>query len=164
MSSTPEIKQVETHQFGPYKIRTSEVFLSTPLSLAMVNLKPVVPGHVLIIPRRVALRFQDLSHEEVADIWTLAQRVGSVIEPHFGAVSLTFAIQDGAAAGQTVPHVHIHCLPRKMGDFENNDEVYDKIDEHAEQMKERLDLDKERVVRTPDEMAAEAAELRVLFT
>eukprot|EP00854_Cymbomonas_tetramitiformis_P014219 gene14219-16818_t len=51
-----------------------------------------------------------------------------------------------------------------MGDFENNDEVYDKIDEHAEQMKERLDLDKERVVRTPDEMAAEAAELRVLFT
>ena len=38
-----------------------------------------------------------------------------------------------------------------------------QIDEHAELMKEKLDLDKERVVRTPDEMAAEAAELRALF-
>eukprot|EP00976_Prorocentrum_cordatum_P070289 1179868-Prorocentrum_minimum.AAC.4 len=57
----------------------------------------------------------------------LAQRVGSKLEPHFDAASLTFAIQDGAAAGQTVPHVHIHILPRKFGDFEKNDEVYDKF-------------------------------------
>ena len=46
---------------------------------------------------------------------TLAQRVGSKLEPHLGASSLTMAIQDGAAAGQTVPHVHIHLLPRKVG-------------------------------------------------
>ena len=36
--------------------------------------------------------------------------------------------QDGPAAGQTVPHVHIHVLPRKPGDFEKNDEVYDELD------------------------------------
>lgn len=35
--------------------------------------------------------------------------------------------QDGAQAGQTVPHVHVHILPRKLGDFENNDEVYDVV-------------------------------------
>jgi diadenosine tetraphosphate (Ap4A) HIT family hydrolase len=39
------------------------------------------------------------------------------------ASSLTLAIQDGPAAGQTVPHVHIHVLPRRGGDFEKNDEV-----------------------------------------
>lgn len=37
-------------------------------------------------------------------------------------------LQDGPEAGQTVPHVHIHVLPRKAGDFKKNDEVYDEID------------------------------------
>ena len=54
----------------------------------------------------------ELAPEEVADLWCLAQRVGAAIEPHFGAASLTLAIQDGPLAGQTVPHVHIHILPR----------------------------------------------------
>lgn len=36
--------------------------------------------------------------------------------------------QDGEAAGQSVPHVHIHCLPRKPGDFPRNDDVYEALD------------------------------------
>lgn len=35
--------------------------------------------------------------------------------------------QDGPQAGQTVAHVHIHILPRKAGDFENNDDIYDAV-------------------------------------
>lgn len=54
---------------------------------------------------------------------SLAQKVGSVVEKHFHATSLTLAIQDGPQAGQTVPHVHVHILPRKAGDFAQNDEV-----------------------------------------
>jgi predicted metal-dependent phosphotriesterase family hydrolase len=42
--------------------------------------------------------------------------------------------QDGASAGQTVPHVHVHVLPRKAGDFKENDEIYDAIDEAAKDM------------------------------
>ena len=47
-------------------------------------------------------------------------------------VSPQLAIQDGAAAGQTVPHVHVHVLPRRPGDFEPNDEVYDAMDKGEE--------------------------------
>jgi hypothetical protein len=39
------------------------------------------------------------------------------------------SVQDGPAAGQTVPHVHIHCLPRYFEDIPNNDEIYDLIDD-----------------------------------
>lgn len=85
-------------------------------------------GHVLISPVRVVRRFADLSPDEVADLWGLAQLVGKTLEPHYGAQSLTLAIQDGPDAGQTVPHVHIHVLPRKPGDFKKNDEVYDELD------------------------------------
>eukprot|EP00877_Chromochloris_zofingiensis_P009347 jgi/Chrzof1/4666/Cz14g22030.t1 len=75
-------------------------------------------------------------------------------------------MQDGPAAGQTVPHVHIHCLPRKPGDFKKNDDVYDALDDsaaHLPRLSQKLDLDQERVVRRPEQMAAEAQELRQLF-
>lgn len=157
--------QFQDYKFGPWDIHASEVFVTSPLSFAFVNLKPVVPGHVLVSPKRVLPRFADLTPEEVADLWRLAQRVGSAIQPHFGAHALTLAIQDGPEAGQTVPHVHVHVLPRRPGDFQRNDEVYDAVDAAAKHLPrgEPLDLDKERKVRTPEEMAAEAAQLRALF-
>ncbi|CAL5227730.1 g10745 [Coccomyxa viridis] len=160
-------QSVEDHQFGPHKIRASEIFASTELSFAFVNLKPVVPGHVLVCSRRVVQRFTRLQPAEVADMWCLAQKAGQVVEPHFGATSLTLAIQDGIHAGQSVPHVHVHVLPRRPGDFKNNDDVYDAIDDASKAAVsgegEKLDLDAERKVRTPEEMAAEAQELRVAF-
>lgn len=58
-----------------------------------------------------------------------AQRVGKTVQAHFGGAALTLTIQDGPEAGQTVPHVHVHVLPRRAGDFEPNDKVYDAIDE-----------------------------------
>lgn len=57
------------------------------------------------------------------------QQVGTMLKRFHSADALTLAIQDGAAAGQTVPHVHIHILPRHFGDFEPNDKVYDALDE-----------------------------------
>jgi bis(5'-adenosyl)-triphosphatase len=144
---------------------------------------------VLFVPRRVVPRFVQLTPAEVADLWGLAQRCGHALEAHFGASAVTFAIQDGAAAGQTVPHVHIHLLPRTGGDFERNDEIYDRArvrfciharkrlahadaalacalaqidDSEREATQQRLskDLDRERTPRTPAEMAEEAAVLR----
>ncbi|EIE24041.1 HIT-like protein [Coccomyxa subellipsoidea C-169] len=163
----------QDYSFGPHLIRRTEVFAETPLSFAFVNLKPVVPGHVLVSSKRVEPRFTNLSGSEVADLWKLAQDVGRAVEKHFGATSLTLAIQDGQHAGQSVPHVHVHILPRRRGDFEKNDDVYDAIDGASKQLTrsggaaaatgEKLDLDAQRRIRTPDEMAAEAAELSVLF-
>ncbi|XP_071917796.1 bifunctional bis(5'-adenosyl)-triphosphatase/adenylylsulfatase FHIT-like isoform X2 [Coffea arabica] len=115
----------ETYAFGPYKIDPKEVFYSTHLSYAMVNLRPLLPGHVLVCPRREVKRFVDLTADETSDLWLTAQEVGSQLESYHKASSLTFAIQDGPQAGQTVPHVHIHIVPRKGGDFEKNDEIYD---------------------------------------
>ncbi|XP_023895288.1 bifunctional bis(5'-adenosyl)-triphosphatase/adenylylsulfatase FHIT isoform X2 [Quercus suber] len=137
ISTTTNIKMSssEHYMFGPYKIHQNEVFYSTQLSYAFVNLRPAVP----------------------------AQKIGSQLECYHKASSLTFTIQDGPQAGQTVPHVHVHILPRKVNDFENNDEIYDAIDEKEKELKQKLDLDKERKDRNPEEMSQEADEYRKLF-
>lgn len=72
-------------------------------------------------------------------------------------------IQDGPQAGQTVPHVHIHVLPRKAGDFEKNDEIYDAIEVKEKELQQKLDLDKERKDRSLEEMNQEADQYRSLF-
>ncbi|KAI5937218.1 Bis(5'-adenosyl)-triphosphatase [Manis javanica] len=75
-------------------------------------------------------RFRDLRPDEVADLFQATQRVGTVVEKHFQGTSLTLSMQDGPEAGQTVKHVHIHVLPRKAGDFQRNDSIYDELQKH----------------------------------
>ncbi|XP_037429850.1 bifunctional bis(5'-adenosyl)-triphosphatase/adenylylsulfatase FHIT-like [Triticum dicoccoides] len=154
------------YKFGPYKIDAREVFHATPLSYAMVNLRPLLPGHVLVCPKRVVKRFADLSSDETSDLWVTAKGVGAKLEQYHKASSITFAIQDGPQAGQTVAHVHIHVIPRKKGDLEKNDEIYDAIDVKVKEkeMKEKLDLDVERKDRSMEEMAHEATEYLALFS
>jgi len=143
--------KMSTVQFGQYVVKATQVFFQSELSLALVNLKPVLPGHVLVIPKRVVARFKDLSHAEVADLWISTQKISTALESHYKSTSLTLAIQDGAGAGQSVFHVHVHVIPRQPGDFENNDDIYKELDK------------KERVARTEEEMASEASVYRELF-
>jgi len=143
----------EIFNFGPTaKVRGASTFHRTPLSLAFVNKKPVVEGHVLVVPRRAGVaRLEELEEKEVTDLFLLVQRVDGFLQKHYGVDSTTISIQNGAGAGQTIPHLHVHILPRRPGDFSQNDDVYTRLAEH----------DKEKGGwRGEDVMAHEAAELR----
>jgi len=176
MSASGDGRDESTFTFGPLSIPATHVFARTPLSYAFVNLKPVVPGHVLVSPRRPVPRLHGLTPAETADLFTLAARVAAAVEPHFAASSITLAVQDGADAGQTVPHVHVHVLPRKGGDFERNDDVYTALErkggpagsepvvpDKGAAFGSGLDPDAPRRARTGEEMAEEAALLRTLL-
>ena len=118
--------------FGKFEIPASHIFYTSPskLSSALVNLKPIVPGHVLVIPTRAgAVRMKDLSPEEYSDLWSTVRVVQSLVEAHHSCEASNVAAQDGRPAGQSVPHVHVHILPRKVGDFEVSDEVYEILDQ-----------------------------------
>eukprot|EP01023_Acetabularia_acetabulum_P046033 TRINITY_DN4703_c0_g1_i2.p1 TRINITY_DN4703_c0_g1~~TRINITY_DN4703_c0_g1_i2.p1 ORF type:complete len:148 (-),score=28.64 TRINITY_DN4703_c0_g1_i2:115-558(-) len=142
------------YAFGKYFIDSGKIFAESSLSYAFVNLKPLVPGHILISPKRVLKQYADLSKEEVVDVWHLAQKISNVLQQHHSADSLTISVQDGVNAGQTVDHFHIHILPRKSGDFGQ------QVEDGGE---ERLNLDIDRKPRTQEEMITEAAELRQFF-
>ncbi|XP_043920983.1 bis(5'-adenosyl)-triphosphatase [Protopterus annectens] len=149
---------MSTYRFGQQIIKSSVVFFQTELSFALVNRKPVLPGHVLVCPFRPAERFRDLKPEEVADLFQTTQKVADVVEKHFNATSLTISIQDGPEAGQTVKHVHVHVLPRKAGDFDRNDKIYDELQRH-----DKGTEDVPTKWRSEEDMATEAADLKKYF-
>ena len=76
-----------------------------------MNLKPLLPGHVLVTPTRCVARLHELSTEEFEDLVVTAREVQHMLEAHYGVSSAMLGIQDGKVAGQSVPHVHIHIIP-----------------------------------------------------
>lgn len=96
-----------------------------------MNLKPLLPGHVLVSPRRVTPRLSDLTHTEVTDLFLTVQRVGRMIERVYNGTSLNIAMQDGVDAGQSVPHVHTHIIPRVKADLDDrggSDAIHDMLE------------------------------------
>jgi len=112
----------------------------------------------VIIPKEVRVRAVDMSREEAADLFHIARHIENTLEAHYGATAINFGIQDGLASGQSVEHVHMHVLPRRKGDFEKSDEVYERLESHD---KEGAEFSVQ--ARTAEEMAAEARQLRKLF-
>lgn len=109
-----------------------QVFFRSKYTYALVNIKPLVPGHVLVVPLRTSiLRFADLSVEESQDYMLTLQLIHKFIIHLYNADSLNIAIQDGPESGQSIPHLHTHLIPRyKTDGF--GDGIYEKLD--------RLDL------------------------
>lgn len=77
---------------------------------------PIVPGHVLISPKRCVAKYDDLSVEEKAAIEDLRLKICTALKKVFLAEGFNFAWNEGKNSGQSVPHFHLHVLPRKEGD------------------------------------------------
>jgi diadenosine tetraphosphate (Ap4A) HIT family hydrolase len=77
---------------------------------------PVSPGHTLLMPKRHAGAFFDLSQQERTEILCLLDRAKAAIDIEFRPQGYNIGINDGAAAGQTVPHLHVHLIPKFDGD------------------------------------------------
>jgi diadenosine tetraphosphate (Ap4A) HIT family hydrolase len=77
---------------------------------------PISPGHTLIIPKRHIGSFFDLYIAERSDLLGLLEKAKLDLENEFKPDGFNIGINDGPAAGQTVPHLHIHLIPRYAGD------------------------------------------------
>jgi len=85
-------------------------------AVAFLDAFPVSPGHCLVIPRRHESDFFKLSREEQEDIWDIVWEVHELLEAEHGTSSFNVGINAGEAAGQIVPHAHVHVIPRYPGD------------------------------------------------
>ena len=97
------------------QIPAAKVF-ENELTLAFMDLGQVNPGHVLVASKRHARTLLDLTAEEAGAVMQTARRVALAVEAAFQPEGLNLFQANGAAAGQTVGHFHIHVLPRHAGD------------------------------------------------
>ncbi len=85
------------------------------MCLAFMDIMPQVPGHVLIIPKYPAVNFLDIDSSYAQAIITLAPKIAKAVIAAVNAPGFMIAQLNGSAAGQTVPHYHMHILPRHAG-------------------------------------------------
>lgn len=86
--------------------------------LAFLDIYPVRPGHLLVIPKRHGQYLSDFEPGEAGALFALAQRLGDAIRrSDIDCDDLNYVLNDGPAANQTVPHLHMHLLPRTRGDL-----------------------------------------------
>lgn len=86
------------------------------LAIAFLGKMPIVPGHILICPKREIAKSEELTFEEWRDILELKEIICKKLKDVFQAEGFNFAWNEGDLAGQSVAHFHLHVLPRKTGD------------------------------------------------
>jgi histidine triad (HIT) family protein len=85
-------------------------------AFAILDINPINDGHTLIVPRTHAATLFDIAEEDAAATMRLAHRVASGIRHGLRPDGLNLLQSNGAAAFQSVPHFHIHLIPRWEGD------------------------------------------------
>jgi diadenosine tetraphosphate (Ap4A) HIT family hydrolase len=85
-------------------------------AIAFPDAFPVALGHTLVIPRRHVPSIWELSREEQIGIWDVVAKVREHLLQAGAADAFNIGVNDGLAAGQTLPHAHVHIIPRRNGD------------------------------------------------
>ncbi len=86
-------------------------------AVAFLDINPMTPGHLLVVPRVHADGLAELDAETGAQVWRVGQRLAAALRrSSMRTDGVNFYLADGAAAGQEVWHVHLHVIPRWKGD------------------------------------------------
>ena len=114
---TPQIPLSERHcAFCDQSILATHTFYEDDLVMALCTHRPIFPGHCLVIPRRHVERFEELSDQELLQIGKIIRKVNTAAMKVYGTSSYLLLQKNGIEAGQSVPHVHVHYIPRPNGD------------------------------------------------
>lgn len=92
------------------------VIIENDLAKAFPTNIPIVPGHILIVPIRHVATLNELTGKELSGILQLQEKLKIALQQVYGAEGFNYAFNEGKIAGQSVPHFHLHLLPRKKGD------------------------------------------------
>ncbi len=84
--------------------------------VAFLDIHPVRPGHTLIVPKAHCENLMDCRSEVLSVLMNAAQKVARAVVVATGAEGFNLGINNGQAAGQVIFHLHLHIIPRNIGD------------------------------------------------
>lgn len=95
------------------------IIMETNMARAVWDQYPVSPGHILIVPKQHIGNYFQLPRDIVIAMWDMVEACKQILDETHRPDGYNIGINCGEAAGQSVPHVHIHIIPRYKGDVEN---------------------------------------------
>jgi diadenosine tetraphosphate (Ap4A) HIT family hydrolase len=98
-----------------FPLDSARVILETRDAIAFFDKHPISEGHTLVVPKLVVICLGELPPEE-AGLWETVRQVREHLEALYHPDGFNIGVNDGRAAGQTIPHAHLHVIPRYEGD------------------------------------------------
>ena len=84
--------------------------------LAFLDIAPINPGHVLVIPKEHYQNIEEIGEENLCSVIAGVKKIGLKMKEGFGAAGYNVVVNNDPVAGQLIPHLHFHIIPRKEGD------------------------------------------------
>ena len=109
----------DTQNFESPFLNNRERVLENEFGFVIYDGFPVSEGHCLIVPHRVYSDYFESTEDEVVGLQKLVIETKKLLDKKFQPKGYNVGINCGEGAGQTVPHVHIHLIPRYKGDMDN---------------------------------------------
>ncbi|WP_376793288.1 HIT family protein [Thermoflexus sp.] len=94
----------------------AEIVYEDERTMAFMDINPANPGHTLVIPKRHAATIFEIDEEDAAAVMRTAVRVARAIRAALAPEGLNLVQSNGRAAGQEIFHLHVHVIPRWVGD------------------------------------------------
>jgi len=95
---------------------TSHILYQDNGFIAILDKYPISIGHTLVIPKKHYERVNDISQSDFCALYARVHALNRVIASRLNASASHISINDGAAANQLVPHLHVHIIPRNVND------------------------------------------------
>lgn len=114
---------------------------------AFMDIMPLTKGHVLLIPKKHVENIYDFTEEDAAQFFKAAPKVANALKDEFTPIGMNLLQNNGAAAGQTVFHYHLHFIPRydetdgfDLSTWESKQEEFtpEKVQQLAENLRKKL--------------------------
>ena len=85
-------------------------------TLAFLDIAPVNPGHVLVIPKKHYKNMEEIPDDELGAVMVAIKKIGRAIKNGLDATGYNINLNNDPIAGQIIPHLHFHIIPRRAGD------------------------------------------------
>jgi histidine triad (HIT) family protein len=118
----------------------SKIIYEDNQNLAFLDIHPHAPGHTVVIPKKHTKTILELDASEIKDLFMTLKNTLEIIQKALNPDGFTIGINHGESAGQAIPHLHIHLIPRFKNDGggsihsvvlnkpkESIEEIYNKI-------------------------------------
>jgi len=84
--------------------------------LAFLDIKPVHPGHTLVLPKKHVANLEEISVADLQAVILAVKKIGQKLKDKLGVIGYNVSLNNDPVAGQEIPHLHFHIIPRKIND------------------------------------------------